>query len=81
VLQSADILALGMLERYLKAVDSAGLDRDRSKSSSIARSRQNDDEPVAKSEKDLVGRYRDLAARIMSAHAPEAQSRADSPVA
>jgi hypothetical protein len=80
VLQSADILALGMLERYLKAVDSAGLDRDRSKSS-IARSRQNDDEPVAKSEKDLVGRYRDLAARIMSAHAPEAQSRADSPVA
>jgi len=45
VLQSADILllaaepsalALGMLERYLKAVDAAGLDRDRSKSSSIA---------------------------------------------
>jgi pilus assembly protein CpaE len=122
VLQSADILllvaepsalALGMLERYLKAVDSVGLDRDRFQII-INRWRQNDDEAVAKSEKDLkqsffarlpndlrqvteavtlaipltagsnnplVGRCRDLAARLMSAHTPEAQSRADSPVA
>jgi Flp pilus assembly CpaE family ATPase len=108
VLQSTDTLvlvaepsalALGMLERYLKAVDSAGLDRDRFQII-INRWRQNDDKPVARFEKDLkrsffarlpnvfrqvseavtlgiprtassnnplVGRYRDLAARLMGA--------------
>jgi pilus assembly protein CpaE len=45
-------LALGMLERYLHAVDSAGLDRARFQII-INRSRQNDDEPVAQSEKTL----------------------------
>jgi hypothetical protein len=85
-----------MLERYLKAMDSAGLTATVSRSSSLA----GDDEPASKSEKDLnqsffgrlpndfrqvseavtlgisltassnnplVGRYRDLAARLMSA--------------
>ena len=80
----------------------------------IKRWRQNDDEPVARSEKDLkqsffarlpsdfrqvseavtlgipltagsnnplVGRYRDLAARLRSPAAAEARSRADAPVA
>jgi MinD superfamily P-loop ATPase len=104
-------LALGMLERYLKAVDSAGLDRDRFQII-INRWRQNDDKPVARFEKDLkrsffarlpnvfrqvseavtlprtassnnplVGRYRDLAARLMGARTPEEQSRADSQLA
>jgi Flp pilus assembly CpaE family ATPase len=45
-------LALGMLERYLKAADLAGLDRSRFQII-INRWRQNDDEPVAKFEKDL----------------------------
>jgi pilus assembly protein CpaE len=45
-------LSLGMLERYLHAVDSAGLDRTRFQII-INRSRQNDDEPVAQSEKTL----------------------------
>lgn len=46
------VLALGMLERYLHAVDSAGLDRARFQII-INRARQNDDEPVAQSEKTL----------------------------
>jgi pilus assembly protein CpaE len=45
-------LALGMLERYLHAVDSAGLDRARFQII-INRARQNDDDPVAQSEKTL----------------------------
>jgi pilus assembly protein CpaE len=45
-------LALGMLERYLHAVDSAGLDRARFQII-INRARQNDDAPVAQSEKIL----------------------------
>lgn len=45
-------LALGMLERYLRAVDSAGLDRARFQVI-INRSRQNDDGPVVQSEKIL----------------------------
>ena len=61
VLQAADTLllisepstlALGMLERYLHAVDSAGLDRARFQII-INRARQNDDEPVVQSEKIL----------------------------
>ena len=61
VLQTADTLlliaepsalALGMLERYLDAVDSAGLDRARFQII-INRARQNDDEPVVQSEKTL----------------------------
>ena len=44
------VLALGMLERYLHAVDSAGLDRACFQII-INRARQNDDEPVAQSEK------------------------------
>jgi pilus assembly protein CpaE len=61
VLQTADTLllvtepsalALGMLERYLQAVDSAGLDRARFQII-INRARQNDDEPVVQSEKIL----------------------------
>jgi pilus assembly protein CpaE len=61
VLQTADTLllvaepstlALGMLERYLNAVDSTGLDRSRFQII-VNRWRQNDDEPVAKSEKHL----------------------------
>jgi pilus assembly protein CpaE len=106
-------LALGMLERYLKAVDSAGLDRKRFQII-VNRWRQNDDEPVAKCEKQLnqsffarlpndfrqvseavslgipltassnnplVGRYRDLAARLTTAATSDAEARADSPVA
>jgi pilus assembly protein CpaE len=106
-------LALGMLERYLKAVDSAGLDRRRFQII-VNRWRQNDDEPVAKCEKQLnqsffarlpndfrqvseavslgiplaassnnplVGRYRDLAARLTTAATSDAEARADSPVA
>jgi pilus assembly protein CpaE len=98
-------LALGMLERYLHAVDSAGLERARFKIV-LNRWRQNDDEPVAQAEKllhqaffarlpndfrqvseavtlgipltsgsnnPLVGRYRDLAARLMRASAPDKQ--------
>jgi pilus assembly protein CpaE len=105
-------LALGMLERYLNAVDATGLDRNRFQIV-INRWRQNDDEPVAKSEKDLkqsffarlpndfrqvseavtlgipltagsnnplVGRYRDLAARLLHAPAREAESPAESPI-
>lgn len=45
-------LALGMLERYLHAVDSAGLDRTKFQII-INRARQNDDDPVAQSEKIL----------------------------
>jgi pilus assembly protein CpaE len=45
-------LALGMLERYLHAVDSAGLDRAQFQII-INRARQNDDEPVAQAEKTL----------------------------
>jgi Flp pilus assembly CpaE family ATPase len=45
-------LALGMLERDLHAADSAGLDRARFQII-INRARQNDDEPVAQSEKIL----------------------------
>jgi pilus assembly protein CpaE len=45
-------LALGMLERYLHAVDSAGLDRARFQII-INRARQNDDEPVLQAEKIL----------------------------
>jgi pilus assembly protein CpaE len=45
-------LALGMLERYLHAVDSAGLDRARFQII-INRARQNDDDPVGHSEKIL----------------------------
>lgn len=45
-------LALGMLERYPKAADLAGLDRSRFQII-INLWRQNDDEPVAKFEKDL----------------------------
>jgi pilus assembly protein CpaE len=61
VLQAADTLlliaepsalALGMLERYLHAVDSAGLDRA-SFQIIINRARQNDDDPVVQSEKIL----------------------------
>jgi CO dehydrogenase nickel-insertion accessory protein CooC1 len=61
VLQTADTLlliaepsalALGMLERYFHAVDSAGLDRARFQII-INRARQNDDEPVVQSEKTL----------------------------
>lgn len=106
-------LALGMLERYLKAVDSAGLDRNHFEII-VNRWRQNDDEPVANSEKrlkrsffarlpndfrqvsqavtlgiplttasnnPLVGRYRDLAAKVMKGPAHESESRNDSPVA
>lgn len=122
VLQTADTLllvaepsalALGMLERYLKAVDSAGLDRGHFQII-VNRWRQNDDEPVARSEKvlnqsffarlpndfrqvseavtlgiplttgsnnPLVGRYRDLAARLINAPVRETESRSDSPVA
>jgi pilus assembly protein CpaE len=107
VLQTADTLvliaepsalALGMLERYLHAVDSAGLDRARFQII-INRARQNDDEPLVQSEKilkqtffarlpndfrqvseavtlgipltaasnnPLVGRYHDLAARLIA---------------
>lgn len=94
-------LALGMLERYLHAVDSAGLERARFQII-LNRWRQNDDEPVAQAEKllqqaffarlpndfrqvseavtlgipltsgsnnPLVGRYRDLAARLLRASA------------
>jgi pilus assembly protein CpaE len=104
-------LALGMLERYLHAVDSAGLDRARFRII-INRARQSDDEPVVQSEKilkqsffarlpndyrqvseavtlgipltaasnnPLVGRYRDLAARLIAAPTPtEPDARADS---
>jgi pilus assembly protein CpaE len=89
-------LALGMLERYLHAVDSAGLER----------ARQNDDEPLVQFEKilkqfffarlpndycqvsesvtlgipltaatnnPLVGRYRDIAARLI-AQTPTSES-------
>jgi MinD-like ATPase involved in chromosome partitioning or flagellar assembly len=122
VLQSADTLvlvaepralALDMLERYLKAVDLAGLHRDRFQII-ISRRRQNDDEPITESEKNLkqsffarlpndfrqvseavtpgirltdssnnplVGRYRDLAARLMMIQTLEGASRTDSPVA
>lgn len=92
------VLALGMLERYLHAVDCAGLDRARFQII-VNRARQNDDEPVAQCEKilkqsffarlpndfrqvsesvtlgipltagsnnPLVGRYRDIAARLIS---------------
>jgi pilus assembly protein CpaE len=61
VLRTADMLlliaepsalALGMLERYLHAVDSAGLDRARFQII-INRARQNDDDPVLQSEKTL----------------------------
>jgi len=45
-------LALGMLERYLHAVDSAGIDRARFQII-INRARQNDDEPVIQFEKIL----------------------------
>jgi len=45
-------LALGMLERYLHAVDSAGLDRARFQII-INRARQSDDDPVIQSEKIL----------------------------
>ncbi|MFZ3214935.1 MAG: hypothetical protein WA192_02640 [Candidatus Acidiferrales bacterium] len=46
------VLALGMLERYLHAVDSAGLDRARFRII-VNRARQNDDEPVAQAERNL----------------------------
>ena len=95
-------LALGMLERCLHAVDSAGIDRARFQII-INRARQNDDEPVIQFEKilkqsffarlpndfrqlseavtlgipltaasnnPLVGRYRDLAARLIAARSP-----------
>jgi pilus assembly protein CpaE len=107
VLQTADTLlliaepsalALGMLERYLHAVDSAGLDRARFQII-VNRARQSDDEPVVQSEKmlkktffarlpndfrqvseavtlgipltagsnnPLVGRYRDVASRLIA---------------
>ena len=45
-------LALGMLERYLHAADSAGLDRTKFQII-INRARQNDDDPIAQSEKIL----------------------------
>jgi len=120
VLQTADtllliaepsVLALGMLERYLHAVDSAGLDRARFQII-VNRARQNDDEPVAQCEKilhqsffarlpndfrqvsesvtlgipltagsnnPLVGRYRDIAARLISPPSVIDSRQSDSP--
>lgn len=122
VLQTADtllliaepsVLALGMLERYLHAVDSAGLDRARFQII-VNRARQNDDEPVAQCEKilkqsffarlpndfrqvsesvtlgipltagsnnPLVGRYRDVAARLVSPPCVIESRQSDSPAA
>ena len=122
VLQTADtllliaepsVLALGMLERYLHAVDSAGLDRARFQII-VNRARQNDDEPVAQCEKilhqsffarlpndfrqvsesvtlgipltagsnnPLVGRYRDIAARLISPPSVIDSRQSDSPAA
>jgi pilus assembly protein CpaE len=102
-------LALGMLERYLHAVDSAGLDRAQFQII-INRARQNDDDPVTQSEKilkqscfarlpndfrqvseavtlgipltagsnnPLVGRYRDMAARLATTPPPTDPLRGD----
>jgi pilus assembly protein CpaE len=52
VIAEPSALALGMVERYLQAVDSAGLDRGRFQII-FNRARQNDDEPVVQSEKIL----------------------------
>lgn len=103
-------LALGMLERYLRAVNSAGLDRARFQII-IHRARQNDAEPVVPSEKILkqsffarlpndyrqvskavtlgipltaatgnppVGRYRDIAARLIAQIPTSESSRSES---
>jgi pilus assembly protein CpaE len=120
VLQTADtllliaepsVLALGMLERYLHAVDSAGLDRARFQII-VNRARQNDDEPVAQCEKilhqsffarlpndfrqvsesvtlgipltagsnnPLVGRYRELATRLLAETSASESHQSDSP--
>jgi len=122
VLQTADtllmiaepsVLALGMLERYLHAVDAAGLDRARFQII-INRARQNDDEPVAQCEKilrqsffarlpndyrqlseavtlgipltaasnnPLVGRYRELATRLIALTPTTEARQSDSPAA
>lgn len=118
VLQCADtlllisepsVLALGMLEGYLKAVDSAGLDRRRFQIV-VNRARQNDDATIRKNEQalrqtffarlpndyrqvsesvklgipltassnnPLVGRYREMASRIVAADSPETESAHD----
>jgi Flp pilus assembly CpaE family ATPase len=103
-------LALGMLERYLHAVDSAGLDRARFQII-INRARQTDDEPVIQSQKilkqsffarlanvfrqvseavtlgipltaasnnPLLGRYRDIAARLIAQQPAPEPSQCDS---
>jgi MinD superfamily P-loop ATPase len=103
-------LAIGMLVRYLDAVDSAGLERDRFQIV-INRSRQNDDATIATHERQLrqtfvaqlpndyrqvseaiklgvplttssnnalIGRYREMASRLMSRSSEESKlSRAD----
>lgn len=103
-------LALGMLQRYLHALDSACLDRARFQII-INRARQNDDDPVVESEKilkqsffaclpndyrqvseavtlgipltaasnnPLVGRYREVATRLVAATSPTEITRPDS---
>ena len=105
-------LALGMLERYLKAVDSAGLDRSQFQVV-VNRSRQNDDSTISDYERELgqtffarlpndyrqvseavslgipltahannplVGRYRDMASRLVNPPAEDPRPSAESPV-
>jgi Flp pilus assembly CpaE family ATPase len=122
VLQSADtlllvsepsMLALGMLEGYLEAVDSAGLERAKFQVV-VNRTRQNDDAIIAKHERSLgqtffarlpndyrqvsesvklgipltassnnplVGRYREMASRILNPDPQETKHRQDETLA
>jgi len=122
VLQSADklllvsepsMLALGMLEGYLEAVDSAGLERAKFQVV-VNRARQNDDAIIAKHERSLgqtffarlpndyrqvsesvklgipltassnnplVGRYREMASRILNPDPQETKHRQDETLA
>jgi pilus assembly protein CpaE len=122
VLQSADklllvsepsVLALGMLEGYLEAVDSAGLERAKFQVV-VNRARQNDDAIIAKHERSLgqtffarlpndyrqvsesvklgipltassnnplVGRYREMASRILNPDPQETKHRQDETLA
>ena len=122
VLQSADklllvsepsVLALGMLEGYLEAVDSAGLERAKFQVV-VNRARQNDDAIIAKHERSLgltffarlpndyrqvsesvklgipltassnnplVGRYREMASRILNPNPQETKHRQDETLA